>query len=461
MHTKSKLSLLILLALFFVLTGLGCKTSKEAAQFPDLTLEYWGVFEDSGAIKSLTNPYSRRHPKIRLSYTKLREDEYDDRMLKGWALGEGPDLFMIPNTRIREFLEFITPMPTTMQAPVMIEQGTIKKETIEKVETYTGYTTRQLRDTFLDVVYDDVVINNQIYALPYSIDTLSVFYNRDILRANNIALPAGNWSELIEQAKIISKLDANDNLVQSTIALGTTENVPAAFDIMSTLMMQVGVEMSDARGARFQSNPESLSAIQFYLSFAQKGLQNYSWNDKMPNALEAFTSGKLAYFIGYPYHKQLIQETNPNLDFDIIPMFAPENAGTLPNYASYWVTVVAKPPDNAAQIEKKKAEVAWQYLFESTQARNVRPFLNNTANPRTTALRALVDEQKSDFALGPFAQNLLNARSWYRGYDYEFAEKTFLDMIDQVKNALSTNVSPLGFIGAAGDLISQSYTPRR
>ena len=225
--------------------------------------------------------------------------------------------------------------------------------------------------------------------------------------------------------------------------------------------MQVGVEMSDASGARFQSNPESLSAIQFYLSFAQKGLQNYSWHDTMPNALDAFTSGKLAYFIGYPYHKRRIEETNPNLDFDIIPMFAPENAGTLSNYASYWVTVVAKPPDDSSAIEKKKAEVAWQYLLESTKAQNVRPFLNNPANPRTTALRALVDEQKSDFMLGPFAQNLLNARSWYRGYDYAFAEKTFLEMIDQVKNALSTGISPQSFIKAAGDLISQSYAPRQ
>ena len=353
---KTKYSLLILLALFFILTGLGCKTTKDAAQFPDLTLQYWGLFEDSGSIKRLTGPYSQRHPKIHLSYTKLREDEYVDRMLKGWVLGEGPDLFMIPNTRIREFLEYIAPMPSTMTAPVMIEQGTIKKETIEKVETYNGYTTRQLRDTFLDVVYDDVVIHDQIYALPYSVDTLSVYYNRDILRANNIALPAGNWSELIEQAKTISKLDANDNLVQSTIALGASNNIPVAFDIISTLMMQVGVEMSDASGARFQSNPESLSAIQFYLSFAQKGLQNYSWHDTMPNALDAFTSGKLAYFIGYPYHKRRIEETNPNLDFDIIPMFAPENAGTLSNYASYWVTVVAKPPDDSSAIEKKKAE---------------------------------------------------------------------------------------------------------
>ena len=458
---KTKYSLLILLALFFILTGLGCKTTKDAAQFPDLTLQYWGLFEDSGSIKRLTGPYSQRHPKIHLSYTKLREDEYVDRMLKGWVLGEGPDLFMIPNTRIREFLEYIAPMPSTMTAPVMIEQGTIKKETIEKVETYNGYTTRQLRDTFLDVVYDDVVIHDQIYALPYSVDTLSVYYNRDILRANNIALPAGNWSELIEQAKTISKLDANDNLVQSTIALGASNNIPVAFDIISTLMMQVGVEMSDASGARFQSNPESLSAIQFYLSFAQKGLQNYSWHDTMPNALDAFTSGKLAYFIGYPYHKRRIEETNPNLDFDIIPMFAPENAGTLSNYASYWVTVVAKPPDDSSAIEKKKAEVAWQYLLESTKAQNVRPFLNNPANPRTTALRALVDEQKSDFMLGPFAQNLLNARSWYRGYDYAFAEKTFLEMIDQVKNALSTGISPQSFIQAAGDLISQSYSPRQ
>ena len=452
---NKKLLVLTLIGIFFLTSGLGCKTDSAAASFKPVTLEYWGVFENPDDIALLTGPYTARHPKVTINYRKFREDEYKQKLLEAWALGNGPDLFMVPNTSVHEYLKFMEPMPATMVAPVQYVTGTLKKEIVTKLQTYNGLTPKQVADTFLDVVAGDVVVNNRVYALPYSVDTLSVFYNKALLKSNNIPLPAKDWNELIQQAGIISKVDAKDHLVQSAIAMGTTNNISAAFDILSAIMMQIKIPMSDSSGPVFQSNTDTLNALQFYLSFARTGLQNYSWSKDLPDALDAFTAGKLAYFIGYPYQAQIIRDTNPRLDWDITPLFTPENVETPPTYANYWVTAVAKP--RGATDAKTDPEVAWQYLLESTQAQNVKPFLDNASTPRTTALRSLVTEETKDAIRAPFAKNLLQATSWYQGYNYTLAKRYFLEMIDNVDQAYKNGVDPQSFMNAGASLIAQTY----
>lgn len=453
------LIIFIAVTIFLSTTGLGCKTSSEVASYKPVTLEYWGVFEETSAISKLTSPYTGRHPKIGIRYRKFREDEYKNKMLEAWALGQGPDLFMIPVTRLREFLKFIEPMPASMEAPVEFTQGTLKKETVTELRTYPGLTPRQVRDLYIDTVAQDVIIDEKIYGLPYSIDTLSVYYNRELLKNNNIALPARTWNELIDQAAIISKVNTDDKLVQSTVALGTTNNVPAAFDIISTLMMQVGIKLGDADGTTFQTNPETARAIQFYGSFSQPGVKNYSWNKDMTSGLDAFTAGTLAYFIGYPYHANVIRAANPRLDWDVIPLFKPADAQNTPTYANYWITVVAKPPQGASAETRKKSMVAWQFLSEATQARNVSAFLDNPTAPRTTALKELVAKQQSNPITGPFTDNLLNAQNWYHGYNYGLAEQYFLEMVDMVQAASASGLDPRQIIQAGASRIRQTYSP--
>lgn len=455
---KKRFLLLGLIATFFMTAGLGCKTSSEAQKFPSVNLQYWGVNETPEDIGLLTRAYTARHPKITITYKNFREDEYKQKLLEAWAQGQGPDMFMVPNTKVKEFLKFATPMPAAMKAPVQYQKGTIKKETIEEVQTYKGLTPVDVRKNFLDVVSDDAVIDGKIWGLPYSVDTLSVYYNREMLKNANIALPATNWDQLIAQAPALTKIDSNDKIVQSAIDMGATNNMPGAVEMILNLMLQIGVNVGDSAGPLFQANPDTYKAIDFFLNFSRKGLSNYSWDKTLPNALDMFTAGKLAYFIGYPYHAALIKETNPQLDFDIIPMFQLAGAENPPSLASYSVTLVTKPrPGEPTQ----KSELAWQYLLESTDVNNVQPFITNPAHPRTTALRALVDIQKADLFLGPFAQSLLKSRSWYHGYNYDLAKKYFLDMIDNIGGIESDTEGKnmIQYINAAADLIRQTYKP--
>jgi maltose-binding protein MalE len=154
----------------------------------------------------------------------------------------------------------------------------------------------------------------------------------------------------------------------------------------------------------------------------------------------------LAYFLGYNYHASQIKQINPKLDWDVIPVPQTSLTATPQTYANYWVTMVAK--------KSKNTSVAWQALSEMSRADHVKPYLDQTK--KTTALRSLIKEQQQDPIIGPFAQNVLQAQSWYRGYNYPLAEKYFLDAINAIAVSQTPSLEPLK---ALTGQIRQTYEP--
>lgn len=79
---------------------------------------------------------------------------------------------------------------------------------------------------YVKVVEDNVILDGQIYGLPYSIDTLVTFYNRDLLTRASIAEPIVNFHDLAEQTTELSKIGEANQIYQSAVALGGAENIP-------------------------------------------------------------------------------------------------------------------------------------------------------------------------------------------------------------------------------------------
>lgn len=416
-----------------------------------VTLEWWGVWEQPEVMKKLIDTYHQSHPLVSIRYSGFRPEEYQEKLLKAWAVDQGPDIFMIPNTWMNEYAnQYLAPMPAEMQVPAREVRGTIRKQTVDVIQKYAGYTTKDIRDRFLDVVYKDGIIGDRVYGLPFSVDTMVLYYNRALLQANGIAEPAHDWTELLRQAQQISQINDQDELIQSAIAMGTTNNVPNAFDIISLLMLQNGITPGTTSGATFANDNRTADVLSFYQAFARNDTTAYSWNEKQGNALDVFTSGRLAYFLGYNYHAPLIAKSNPKLDYDIIPVPTNQGATKEVAYANYWMNVVAK--------KSKNKSVAWQAIWELTQGNPVKTYLTDTG--KTTALRSLVREQQENQRLAPFAKNLLQAESWYHGYDYPLAQQYLYDMMAAIAAADSPKAID-NEIKKGQNQINQTYKPQQ
>ncbi len=427
-----------LMGLTLVLVGAGCGGPSEAQQLASapVTLKVWRVFDGDNTFSQITAAYQSLHPNVSFEYSQKAYEEYEDDLLRAFAEGNGPDIFSIHNTWIQEYINLIQPMPSAVTIPYGEVRGTIKKETVYTIKKEPTISFRRLKSEFADSIAKDVIrkvesteggnIENKIIGLPLSLDTLALYYNKDLLNAAGIAEPPRTWSEFQAAVAKLTKISAKDQIIQSGAAIGTGRNIERSFDILSLLMMQNGTVMTNDAGSSVQfANDDGedtylgAEATRFYTDFANPLKQVYTWNDNMPDSFDAFVTGKTAMFFGYSYHAPLIRAASPKLHFSVSQM--PQiDGGKVVNYGNYWVETVAKSTDNI--------DWAWDFIQFATSQDQVSSYLEAAGRP--TARRAMINDQVEDEDLSVFASQILTAKSWYKGKDVEVAERAFYDLID-------------------------------
>lgn len=448
---KYKIITLLLLGVFMITSGFGCKglSCNTTSESKRVSLTYWGVWDSPGQLQALISAYEASHPTVQVDYKQLRYEEYERKLLEAWADDRGPDIFAIPASWINKYQNRIVPMPSTVKIPVQEVRGTLKKETVISLQTIKGLSANDIKNQYVDVVYNNVVKNNQVYALPYALDTMVTFYNEDLLDQAGLPEKIMTFNDLVDQASQLTKVNNEGKIVQSAVALGGADNIPRYFDIVSSLMLQTEVEL---KGSRFnpvnnrQSSARFAEAMNFYTSFARPGLASYSWDKTLPNAFDMFSAGKLAYFFGYSYHADSLRAKGVPFDWGLTNFPQTEGAQGTKYYADYWVNVVAK--------KSKNTDVAWNFVQNTASAQNVKKYLEQNKKP--TALRSLITEQKNNPDIAIFASQVLTADNWYSGYDFPKAEAYLAEFINGlVDNKI--NISSEDDLRLFIDRVNQTY----
>lgn len=447
MKTKKALSISLLFS-FFVFAGIGCKQPDQSYSVP---LTVWGVFDDTNKYDAIFRAYTEQHPYIKnITYRKFTNEDYRNDLINALAAGNGPDIFMIHNTWLPEFQDKIAPVP-----PAIIDE-------------------QLYRTHLVDVAAQDGINQGQIYAVPLSVDSLALYYNKDIFNAAGITAPPKTWSDFNDIVKRVTRVDENGNITQSAAAMGTEENVNRSVDLLSVLMMQGGTVMSENGTAKF-NNPVRINdevrtpgkeALSYYTSFARGSSPLYTWNPKQHYSLDAFFEGGTAMTLNYSWHFDTIRAKNAKLNFGVapLPQIDAENLASQVNYANYWMYVVAKNKEMPAdeKLEKENIPVtndiriheSWQFLkaltfpypaegFTIVNAVSkgaftiplpfdfAEEYLSATKKP--AARKDIIAKQSSDIQLAPFATGNLIAQSWYHP-NATAVERVIADMIRSVNS---------------------------
>lgn len=432
---KSLFSIAGLAIILIVLSGCG-----EAKPVPyEVELEIWGVFDDSDALSELFSEYRKINPYVRsIKYRKLSPDTYKADLLDALASGNGPDIFMMRNTWGEAFGNKIVPAPASL------------------------ITEKKFRETFVDVVAQDFLNDQgQALAVPLSVDSLALYYNKDIFNALGIAEPPKTWEDLLGIVEKLTTIDQYGNINRSAIALGTGENINRSADILLTLMLQLGAE---AETRNFIDSGAATKAFDFYTQFARLGSPFYTWSPREHYSIDAFYEGTLGMTINYSYHYETFRQKNAKFNFAVAPL--PQFAGQpAVNFANYWGFAVPKNKtyqpsgrDQAVKLSNDtyqmvRAHEAWQLIHYLTlphpgnkitlanalaptsaeftlQADPALVYLEKTKKP--AARRDLLASQRESLSLAPFADGNLIAKTWKPGNDVEAAEALMVDAINSV-----------------------------
>jgi multiple sugar transport system substrate-binding protein len=395
--------LLVFLTVILILRGIGGTSSQS------VTLQFWGVYDGQDAFASLIRKYEATHKNVKVIYRVFSYADYERELINALAAGSGPDIALIDHTWLAKHGDKLQPMP----------QGKISG-------TDTSFMTpRQFQEEFVDVTYADLVFGNQIYGLPLYVDTLAMYYNKDLLNSEGITKPPEDWEAFNENVEKMTRYDASGNIVQSGTALGTARNINRSTDILMLLMLQSGVQMvnEDRTSATFTRSVQNINvgeiALRYYTDFANPDKRTYSWNNSQHYSVDAFTEGTVGIMFNYAHQVDILRNKAPRLNFAVAPV--PQAGSTAVTYANYWAPAVT--------VNSKAANEAWQFITYMTSRAGALDYLSVSRRP--SARRDIIDQQKDDPDLGVFARQALTASSWFQA-DKTAIETIFADMIEKV-----------------------------
>jgi len=365
--------------------------------------------------------------KYKVEYVSKDKTTYIQDTIDAIAAGTAPDVWIVPSDLLPNIKNKIVPMPTGKIA------NTSKKQS--DLEVFSN--------VYPKVVYENNVLDNQIYGMPIAMDTLKLFMNYDLLsqtisqyrRENSkdqVAIEVQdilrddpkNWDQFVKMVRFFEKV-RGDKFAR-TVAMGTSENVNQATDLLVLLMQQNGVKMvsDDLSTAQFHTaqnifsdiNYPGTKALEFYASFANAKNENYAWDATQANSVRAFAEKKVAMMFDYDTVKSQISNISPNFTYKTLDV--PQVKETLNpiNIARYDTFVVPK--------SSKNQKLAWDLILFAYDTRNVNAYYNITKKKQVK-----ITQDKTNPAL--------TAKSWYNPDPIKVDEifKTAIKQVNEGKDA--------------------------
>lgn len=398
---------IIIIVLLLASVFLGILPGSRSAKPQPATLEFWGLYDDLSMWQPIFTAFKKNNDNVDFKYTQMNPVSYEKDLLEALASGKAPDIVMFHSSWLPKHGNKIAPMPETIM------------------------TVRQFQETFPDIATIDFISKNKIYALPVWTDVLVMVYNKDLFNTAGVASPPKDWDEFTKVVVKLSNKDKSGNVIKSGAAIGTAGNINNSADILSLLMLQSGSKMVSDNGAEAvfdrsitvggsTYNPGE-SALRFYTDFSSPKSSSYSWNDKLPNSFDAFTSGQTAIIFDYIVNIKKIKQKSLNLVFATAPIPQLKGAAKAVNYSDFW--------GYSVPMVSKNSETAWKFLAFLTTYDINKYFSGNVSRPASR--RDVLSEQQLSPDLGVFAETILSATNWYR-VDPTAIDNIFKDMINAV-----------------------------
>ncbi len=353
----------------------------------DVTLEYWGIFEDPAPLEEAANLFHQDHPNVKVTI-KMQDiktlKKYYTRITTRIDNGNGPDIYRYHYSWLPELLQYLQPL----------DQGLVNSSGLDK--------------NYFPIVEKSLKYNGAYYGIPIHFDTLALFINTELFTNAGITSYPTNWDDLFTVAKQLTVKDAESGkITQSGAALGTFDNIAHASDIVSLLLVQNNASLVNPASTK----QKAVDALDFYTLFATGDTK--VWDESMENSKVAFKNGKLAMYFGYSWDIFQLLNNNENLKFVVVPV--PHLGERDSTIASMWVEGVSSKTKHTKEAMEFLQFLSSKEIMEQLYAKESKIRLFGELYPRSDMAAKLKDKELiyPFVAQGPKAVSTIFASDTY------------------------------------------------
>ena len=350
--------------------------NKPKTQGP-VTVTYWGLWEVDNLVRPIISAYQKINPTVTVNYVRQSSINYRTRVQTQIREGVGPDVFRIHNSWL----------------PMFLKDGSISSAPAD-VFSLADY-----KSMFYPIATDSFVKANQIFAAPYEIDGLALFYNEEMLNGVG-GQPPKNWEELMDLATKMTVKDAT-GIKTAGAAMGSTGNVDHWSDILGLLLLQEpGMDLANV------ATPQGVEVFRFYTGFITDPRRK-NWDTNLPPSTQMFAAGRLGFYFAPSWRAHELRIANPNLKFKVVSV--PQLPDRQVGWASFWGEAVSSKSQNQAE--------AWEFVKYLTSAEAQKLGYQQAAQIRLFgepySLTSLSIELVQDPIVGAFVTQGPIYKSWY------------------------------------------------
>jgi hypothetical protein len=312
----------------------------------------WGPFSNSTFTQLISDLGTTDKAFQALKYKEVDPRSYEQQLLTAIAEGVSPDLVILPSTLLVSLRSILIPI------------------------SYQNYPVRTYKDTYIDGA-EMFMLSDGLYGIPFAVDPLVVYWNRDIFSSAGISSAPSTWESLVQEVTpAMVRQNQRLELTQSAVALGEYSNVTNAKEIITMLLLQGGSDIVSERAEGYAITinntigtglPPGPAAFSFYTQFASPRSTSYSWNRSQAQDKSKFLGGTLGMYFGLGSEYRALQKGNPNLNFDIAVVPQGSAATTFRNYGTFYAFAIPRAASKNFQGAYRAALV----LAEAPQSNSI------------------------------------------------------------------------------------------
>ncbi len=259
------LSLVILLITFS-----SCGTNKK-----DKTeIKFWGMGVEGEAVSKLIPEFEKENPNVKVIVQMIPWSAAQEKLISAYAGESLPDVFQLGNTWIPQFKEL---------------------DAIQTLDDFIQSSDVVNPENYFEGIWKTNILNDNVYGIPWYIDTRVLFYRTDDLNKAGFRKPPATWKQLFEIARKIKSIKQDKN--KYSILLPTND-----WSVFVIFGLQNGAELikNNYTYANFNSD-KFREAIEYLIRFYDYGLAPKSFTE-FNNIYQAFAEGYISMFISGPWN---------------------------------------------------------------------------------------------------------------------------------------------------------------